>query len=235
MRSAISASESSSGALERGCFMANEPLETAFTRAAEAEFAKAAQGVGLVAMAWNRLHARLAKFFVQLTTPEREALGQAAWHSLKTDRAQRDMLSAVISASRPEDDPAAVEVQWVLSKLNDISSGRNEAVHVPFSMEIGEDKKLHIVPDHWDGHPLAKRLFEKGDTHKQLAAYHAAIGALYSHFKEAATYFFSPPQIRGALPKRPELLEDAAERPPGPQNRKERRQEQRRQRGASPP
>jgi hypothetical protein len=64
-----------------------------------AEFQTYTSAVGRVAHAWNYLHERLGRLFVRLVNAPDRSVTAAVWYSTYSDRVQRDMLRAAISAS----------------------------------------------------------------------------------------------------------------------------------------
>jgi hypothetical protein len=122
-----------------------------------------AVAVGRVAHEWNYLHERLGALFVAVTGMERN-LALSIWYSVKSDRAQRDMLKAAIDATnsqRSEKRPEApVDLKWLLDRANELAEARNDAVHAPCSLYIGGSGS-EMRASFFDGNPRAKNLMGK--------------------------------------------------------------------------
>jgi hypothetical protein len=119
-----------------------------------------AAAVGRVAHEWNHLHERLGALFVAVTGMERN-LALSIWYSVKSDRAQRDMLRAAIdvtNSQRSERLPEAPDdLQMVLDRANELAEARNDAVHAPCSLYIGGSGS-EMTASFFDGNPRAKNL-----------------------------------------------------------------------------
>jgi hypothetical protein len=83
----------------------------------KAAFEAYAAAVGKVAHAWNYLHEQLGKLFLVISGAERE-VALAIWYSVKSDRAQRDMLRAAVNATNSkrsrEVTKAPDDLKWLL-------------------------------------------------------------------------------------------------------------------------
>src|SRR5271154_3327508 len=109
----------------------NEPEKPASAPdAAEAAFEEYYLAVGKVARAWNTLHEFLGQLFVTVSGSDKvwtEAgaikVALAIWYSVKSDRAQRDMLRAAFNANsgRWEKLPKALnDFNWLLDRCNEL-------------------------------------------------------------------------------------------------------------------
>jgi hypothetical protein len=120
--------------------------------------------LGRVAHSWNYLQESLGQLFCTVTGLD-ERVGQAIWHSTSSDRAQREMLSAATSTSLDRrlttDYPKAKEdIKWLLDRANKVADQRNDAIHAPISISIGQSE-FEIVPASYYGNPRAKKLVWK--------------------------------------------------------------------------
>jgi hypothetical protein len=121
--------------------------------------------LGKVAHAWNYLQEALGQLFCAVTGLESDNTGQAIWHSVTNDRAQRDMLRAAINATGHKrlnsDLPKAKDdINWLLDKANTVAEQRNNAVHGPMGLSIGS-KEIELTPLAHYGHPRAVKLVGK--------------------------------------------------------------------------
>ena len=117
--------------------------------------------VGRVIHAWNQLQEALGQLFATIVDSDHKVV-LAVWYSSKSDRAQHEMLRAAINESDdarwPKSHPSAKDdLSWLLKKAAKLAIQRNEAVHAPIAMVVGEGK-LEIVPSYFFGHPLAEGL-----------------------------------------------------------------------------
>ena len=102
--------------------------------AASAAFQPYYDAVGKVVHAWNGLQEQLAILFCRVTNMSNE-MGLSIWHSMKSDRAQRQMLRAALRAV-DEDWEAKYprgrdDIAWLLSNADSIAEGRNNVIHAP--------------------------------------------------------------------------------------------------------
>jgi hypothetical protein len=96
----------------------------------------------------NYLHQGLGGFFAVVIGGDHE-LVLAAWRSIESDRAQREMLSATIKAARPErwkhTPKARADLLWVLKRAKKLSVVRNDAVHARVSLHIGAEITIGVA------------------------------------------------------------------------------------------
>lgn len=112
--------------------------------------------VGRVVYSWNKLQAVLGELFLAITKIER-TMGQAIWHSITSDSAQRNILRVSVKASvdpffSTDRCPVREDILWILEMADHIASERNDAVHVPFDISI-VDSQLAVVPLSYLGNP----------------------------------------------------------------------------------
>jgi hypothetical protein len=133
--------------------------------------------LGNLVIAWNTLQEQLAELFWAITELSDSTIPLAVWHSTNNDRAQRQMLRAVVDsmysqrAVRELDSKlkAAIlrkkdDITWLLNKANSLADQRNDAVHAPLWFVIdttGSDKIGEMVPATFYGNPRAGKLVGK--------------------------------------------------------------------------
>jgi hypothetical protein len=118
--------------------------------------------VGRVAHAWNYLHEQLGALFAAVTGMKRN-VAFSIWYSVKSDRAQREMLKAAVNATnseRSKQPEAPDDLKWLLDRAEELAEARNIAVHAPCSLYLGESVS-GVGPSYLNGNPLAKRLMGK--------------------------------------------------------------------------
>lgn len=117
--------------------------------------------LGSVAHSWNHLQEQLGLLFCMITGLE-DTMGMAIWHALKSDRSQRDLIEAAVEAASKDEEwardfPKAKEdINWILRKVNNLTDGRNSAIHAPVFSYIGGLPDIRPYTLH--GNPNAKRL-----------------------------------------------------------------------------
>ncbi len=147
---------------------------------AEAAFEEYYLAVGKVARAWNTLHEYLGQLFVTVsgsdkvwTEPTAIKVALAIWYSVKSHRAQRDMLRAAVNANsgRWDELPKALDdLKWLLDRADELAEHRNDVVHAPCSIYI-LDWGAEMGPAYFAAaNPRVKNLNAKNLKGKQLIA-----------------------------------------------------------------
>jgi hypothetical protein len=143
----------------------------------EAAFEEYYLAVGKVARAWNTLHEYLGQLFVTASGADwtQPWVAFAIWYSVKSDRAQRDMLKAAVFAQSGlwEKLPKALDdLKWLLDRCDELAEHRNDAVHAPCSIYIGSGPNgAEMGPAYFAaGNPRVKTLKAKNLMGKQLIA-----------------------------------------------------------------
>lgn len=120
--------------------------------------------LGRVAHAWNHMHESLGLLFCTICCLPWD-IGMAIWHSLKSDRSQRDLLQGAITAADRDEVwkityPKAKEsVDWALQKINGLADRRNSAIHAPIFVPSSGEPEL--TPLTMFGNPNAAKLYGK--------------------------------------------------------------------------
>ncbi|SHN79158.1 hypothetical protein [Bradyrhizobium erythrophlei] len=140
--------------------MARFPDESE-VNAATAAFEPYYKAVGKVVHAWNGLQEQLAIVFCRVTNID-QTMGLSVWHSANSDRAQRQMLKAALSAV--DDDwhlkyPKGEEdIRWLLSSADALAEVRNNVIHAPCSVALDDKSDFEIIPFSFHGNRRAKAL-----------------------------------------------------------------------------
>jgi len=156
--------------------------------------------VGRVAMRWAELHAHLGQLFTTIVSPSNVEIGEAAWNSLKVDRAQRDMLEAVAKVTL-RNSPVLEEIQWALGQILPLEDSRNTAIHAPYIVSPGR-KMATVMPWTKSGNQRAAKLAGR-DLDLELKSYASRIEALSGFVLSLFLHMID--QQRFALPPRPKL------------------------------
>ena len=176
--------------------MSGKDLRRDFRRAEFDVFAKA---IGRATLAWNDLHISIGSIFWALTKIPNGSAPGAIWHSLKSDRAQRDMtleLAMLDAMGYTISDKLSIEIKWLLDRCTSLEDTRNNLLHSPFIFNDGE-----VIPFHLGQHKRALKLHGRD------------LSAHCEHFYESVTILRDYAEglertIRGieeAAPPRPQL------------------------------
>jgi len=107
-----------------------------------------ALAIGKIAMAWNEYHSILGELYSDLFTHGRNwQLALAAWHSIPSDKTQRDMLRKVAELKFKTSSRELKEINWLLEKTNEVVSvQRNIGLHTLLWSFVADDGKHLILP-----------------------------------------------------------------------------------------
>ncbi|HLG85991.1 MAG TPA: hypothetical protein VKZ79_02220 [Alphaproteobacteria bacterium] len=153
-------------------------------RAAYAEYIAA---VGAVAHVWNYLHEQLGQLFSLVMGGDYNRT-LAVWYAIPDDRQQRKLLRAALEASakdrwKPRLPKARRHLFWLLQETDDLADRRNDAIHAPCSIYVGEDGH-GMGPAFFNGNPRARKL--KGRNIVQEFTWCSARAEQLSQFAERA-------------------------------------------------
>ncbi len=98
------------------------------------------KALGEAALAWNDLHMVLSSLFGAATRIPNKIAPDAMWNALKSDRAQREMLEALIglnAISYNINTKLRDEIEWVLKQTTNLEELRNNLLHSPVLDEKG--------------------------------------------------------------------------------------------------
>ena len=125
------------------------------------------KAVGRVAYQANYLQERLGRLFAFLSGTN-ETIALSIWFSIRNDRQQRQMLSAVVAAGHIDGwkrswPKAEKHINWLVDKANKISDRRDNAVHAPCSLTVGrrDDGRPEMAATFFSANPRAKNLRDK--------------------------------------------------------------------------
>ena len=186
-----------------------------------------AAALGQLALAWNGLHEMMAFLFCSVMGAGVSNQYLAIWHSIKSDRAQRDLLTAAVQSDPRGAYPMGYveDITWLCRQATSLEDARNDALHSPIWAYQDAPDRVTVRPVIGLGHVRAKKLFDKGDLLSQfrwcrdtaivLAEYALAMDASLSsdHMKtwpdrpelpnRGQTSAKKPPrQVRKAIPVR---------------------------------
>jgi hypothetical protein len=143
--------------------------------------------LGKVAHSWNHLHEELGKVYCAVTGLEL-SIGMAVWHSLKSDRSQRDILEGAITAAAEAEEwqeghPGALDgVTHLVNETNKLANDRNNAIHAPCdALPNGID--FEIMPITFFRNEKAAKLRGK-DILKEFTWYERRANTLRKHARD---------------------------------------------------
>jgi hypothetical protein len=157
--------------------------------------------IGRVALTWNGLQDSLALLFWTVIGVQNGNVPFALWHCIRSDRSQREMLKAAVTAvAWPSHFPQAkTDIMWLLDQIEKYEDRRNDALHSPFVLKIWEQGRS-FEPIEWNQNPRAKKLRGK-DVLAEFKWYADAAETL--HMYSRSLYFaLSAPGFH-AWPDRP--------------------------------
>ncbi|MEJ0093094.1 MAG: hypothetical protein WDN46_06600 [Methylocella sp.] len=169
-------------------------------------FAPYALEIGRLTRAWNGLHNMLGEIFSRIISRNNVNISRAIWHSLMSDKTQRDILKAAYQAPGAIDSkvhPKAIaDLKWLIKNVDDLGFRRNDAIHAPMLvgkyMRTGE---MVVLPDIYAGNPRAIKLHEK-ELLLELRWYRMCADTLA---KFAGVIWFHLGRDKGSWPERPLL------------------------------
>jgi hypothetical protein len=90
---------------------------------------KHAKHVGEVIHAWNAAHAALFGIFIRVGAGGDPVLAHALWHTIQSDKTQRDMVQAAVYVKLTRPLSVLNAVTWGIAALNELSKYRNDSAH----------------------------------------------------------------------------------------------------------
>lgn len=130
----------------------------------DAAFRPYVVALGQIALAWNGLHTEMAVLFAAIMGGGFSNQFFAVWHSIKNDRAQRDMLLAATKSladrkSDQEREALIKAVTWICENANRVEDKRNDALHSPlWAYRRGLSGEAIVMPVTGLGHERAEKL-----------------------------------------------------------------------------
>ena len=162
-----------------------------------------AKALGEAALVWNDFHMVLSSLFGAVTRIPNKIAPDSMWNALKSDRAQREMLEALIDLNAINYNiPIKLksEMKWVLKIARGIEDTRNDLLHAP----VFKESSNNIFAWHHLGNKRAKKLNEKNLVHEARFFYDTVV--VLRDYTEVLIVTFNRQRIPGVtLPKRPSL------------------------------
>lgn len=178
--------------------------------------------VGRLSMGWNELHDRFFLLFWAFLGDRSSARAHALWHTVASDKTQREMtVAAAIGILPPR---RLASLKWLANCASTIGSDRNAIIHVHMLHTSDEKGDLKLTPDPLVPRPAThRRLTEKSDdrTWQRLTADLRVLSHyandMFLHLSFGSAQIPWPrrprlPHLEGAVRKRPRRL--PRQRPP---------------------
>jgi hypothetical protein len=136
--------------------------------------------IGEMTTAWATLHEMLCSIFSVLMLERLPRPGDAVnltptylWHTIKSDRTQREMLGTAFKRSSAlEEHTAKEEIKslgvWLLEACTKLEDRRNDAVHSSLILTIENDGTKEIRPNLFMRNPRAEKLSNLEDLLEEL-------------------------------------------------------------------
>ena len=166
--------------------------------------------LGQLSLAWNDLQESLALLFWTIMSPrplEGSTVHHEAifvWHSIRSDRSQRDMLKEAVNHLTIDwGRPSLVEdANWVLKNSTRLAEWRNDAMHSPLFHSRGGFVREGILPSFWQYNPRAIQLGTHADILEEFRFCRDYATALSDHAFSMNLALVNPGRT---WPKRPVL------------------------------
>ena len=158
------------------------------------------KALGEVSLAWNDFNMVLSSVFGTALKIPNLMIADALWNPLKSDRAQRDTLRAVINLDVIGHNISTnirSEVKWVLDKADSLEEARNNALHSALLSDQGSVFAWYHL-----GNQRAKKLADK-DLLKEFGWFYDTAIILRQYIELLGDAVGRPTE---PLPERPLLL-----------------------------
>jgi hypothetical protein len=159
--------------------------------------------MGYVAIMWNAIHAKLAEFFTLLLDRKNPKIGRAIWQTFRSERAQRDALSATARVTLAQHRSHLADFLWLLWQIEMLSSLRNDAVHSALVLASDFTAMPHPTAD-----TSRHRRLKGKDLQKEFQLYRDDLNAVRCYAIDLHLSTSAELGIQGlsrALPQRPLL------------------------------
>jgi hypothetical protein len=162
-----------------------------------------ARQTGEIMWAWNLLHAGFFHIFAAIVSPSNHKAALAVWHSVQSDKAQREMAVAAAKSALPVESRLLKNIEWVGKRAEDLSHFRNDAAHVLITMGLNEKMKFQVWPDPNTAKPAAVERLLKKPVSSYWETVRGDMFSLGVYTALHADHIRTPQQ---KLPQRPRLL-----------------------------
>lgn len=162
--------------------------------------------IGFIAKAWNRMHDKLGAIYSQIVSPHYTYVSLKIWHSVPSDRMQRELLRIAYSTKGALNEgkfPQAEEsLKWLTAEIQKLADRRNNAIHSPFNVGVlpYENFEISVYPDIFHENPRAARL-SGSDILSELRFYRECSEILLQYTTEIYYAFY----LGGSWPQKPKM------------------------------
>ena len=119
-----------------------------------------ATSIGYLVREWNYLQNKFCDLFCTIMEPTGYDVASAVWYAIQNDRLQRVLLIAAatkrLTPERGRKNKLHKDIEWVVAKANGLGSQRDDTIHSPVTMLIGDP--IRFVSMYFFGNPRAMNL-----------------------------------------------------------------------------
>jgi len=144
-----------------------------------------AMEIGFLAREWNDMQERMCGLFCITTRLQIDGAGSAIWYSVQKDISQRKMLKVAAEVVFEKHADLLTELAWLISEADKVGYRRDDAIHAPLSMVIGDP--LHFTARYFHGNPKAVKLKGK-DLLAEFRWYRGCASSLGRYASQLGNY-----------------------------------------------
>lgn len=105
--------------------------------------------VGGVVWATNQLQGQFFRIFAALACPNNSNIAHAIWHSITSDKTQREMMVEVAKIALKERKRLLSAVVWLSKSAGQIATYRNDAIHTPTTVDLQKWERVRDGKTIW--------------------------------------------------------------------------------------
>ncbi len=164
---------------------------------------------GQIMWGWNFLQAGFLNIFAQIVAPANRNLALTLWHTIQSDKTQREMTLAVAATVLPDNSKLLADIDWVVKAAQKLSPFRNDSAHTGISLGGDFDEKgryrMMVYPDIKSGRPAAVERLKQLPVEKYWRNVRGDLWVLGRYANSLAGRVNNDPSF-GPLFRRPRLL-----------------------------
>jgi len=176
----------------------------------DSEYDPYALAIGKFALNWNFLQYALSELFAIVTLEKFPRVGDPVnpvpiniWHSMKSDRVQREILKVAIESSHLSKGNDLVESgKWLCGEVNKLETRRNDIMHSALVLMRYGTQTSKVIPMPYSHNPLSKRLSEVADLLEEFKSASHNAAALTDYALALHTALIT---TRAPWPRKPSL------------------------------
>jgi hypothetical protein len=106
------------------------------------DFKPYAEALGFLVRDWNDAQETMCDLFCALFQDEDKDMARAVWYAIPNDRGQRKILNAATLERFGEEHHVTKATAWVIGRADALGNQRDDAVHSPVSLMIGDPPEI---------------------------------------------------------------------------------------------